>query len=106
MMEALAAVGLAGNVVQFVQFSGQLLSETIAIKRTGNPTSLPHLKACAEEIVKQSAVIQLRLNAGSIAEPLNEEDQVSAMKTHKFQYLLKDGAVSSRIGLELPGGWY
>ncbi|KAF2177303.1 hypothetical protein K469DRAFT_644493 [Zopfia rhizophila CBS 207.26] len=34
-MEALVAVGLAGNVVQFVQFAGQLISETRAINQTG-----------------------------------------------------------------------
>jgi len=42
-MEALAALGVAGNVVQFVQFAGQLISQFDEIRKTGTTNELQHI---------------------------------------------------------------
>lgn len=73
-MEALVAVGLAGNVVQFVQFSGKLISETIAIRKDETPSSLPNLKNLSEILTKQAGIIRARLKASNAT--LAQEDQV------------------------------
>ena len=56
------AVGLAGNVVQFMEFAGKMISEIQTILRTGSPTSLPDLKNLTEELMKQSDTIHSCLN--------------------------------------------
>jgi len=76
-MEALVAVGLAGNVVQFVQFAGELISETIAIRKTGSPSSLPKLQNLAANLTKQAGLIKAHLDAARAVEELAQEDQVS-----------------------------
>jgi N-acetylglucosamine kinase-like BadF-type ATPase len=76
-MEALAAISLAGNVVQFVQVTGQLISEAAAIKRNGEPSSLPQLRNLAANVTKQAGVIKSRLQASGTAQALTEENQVS-----------------------------
>ncbi|OAL43080.1 hypothetical protein IQ07DRAFT_473640, partial [Pyrenochaeta sp. DS3sAY3a] len=47
-MEALLAVGLASNVVQFVGFAHNLVSAASAIRKNGAPSSLPDLKDLAQ----------------------------------------------------------
>jgi len=76
-MEALIAVGLAGNVVQFVSFAGKLISETSAIRKTGSPSSLPGLRILTHTLTQQSGSIHksLRNRPGSF--PLAPEEQVS-----------------------------
>lgn len=73
-MEALVAVGLAGNVVQFVQTAGQLISQTITIKQTGGPSSLPELRNLVQTLTKQAGMIKTRLGANSASH--SEEDKV------------------------------
>ncbi|CAI6337945.1 unnamed protein product [Periconia digitata] len=72
-MEALVAVGLAGNVVQFVQFSGQLIAETSRIRQDGSPSSLPGLLKSSEKLITQTKIIFKCLKSKS--ETLTEEDQ-------------------------------
>ena len=69
--------GLAGNVVQFVQSTGELISETNAIPKTGSPASLPELRKLTETLIKQAESIQncLATNAGT-STTLAQEDQV------------------------------
>lgn len=50
------AFGLTGNVVQFVQFAGKIISEMNSI-RTGSPSSLPDLRSLVENLTKQSDTI-------------------------------------------------
>jgi len=76
-MEALVAVGLAGNVVQFVQFAGKLVSETNTIRRTGNPSSIPGLRILTDTLTKQAASIRKCLSASANSAPLSQEEQVS-----------------------------
>lgn len=73
-MEALVAVGLAGNVVQFVQFFGQLVSLANEIKRKGAPSSLLDLRKVAQDLAQQTRVIVTRLKAN--AATLEHEEQV------------------------------
>lgn len=73
-MEALLAVGLAGNIVQFVQFAGKLISEAHSIKRTGNPSSIPDLKILAETLTKESESIHETLKGSNAT--LSKDDQV------------------------------
>ena len=75
-MEALAAVALAGNVLQFVQFSGHLITDLSSIRATGHVKALPPLKSLAEELVKQASVLQARLEANVAVQALSLEDQV------------------------------
>jgi hypothetical protein len=74
-MEALIAVGLAGNVVQFLQGAGTLIAEANAIRISGSPSSLPHLQSLSKTLIDQTAVLRTRLKACSAT--LKEEDQAS-----------------------------
>ena len=73
-MEALVAVGLAGTVVQFVQFSAQLVSIAKDIRKNGAPSSLPNLKTLTKSLIQQTEVIATRLKAN--AATLEAEEQV------------------------------
>jgi len=53
-MEALLAVGLAGNVAQFVQFAGKLISEAHSMKKNGSPKSISELKHLSETLTTQA----------------------------------------------------
>ena len=75
-MEALVAFGLAGNVVQFVQFAGKIISEIDSIRRTGSPSSLPDLRSLAENLTKQSDTIHKCLKGNT--SQVSQEDEVSS----------------------------
>jgi hypothetical protein len=63
MLEALVAVGLAGNVVQFIQFAGELITETKVIRRAGHPSRLPDLRKLTDSLIKQADIIHTHLQA-------------------------------------------
>lgn len=73
-MEALVAVGLAGNVVQFALCLGTLINEAKAIKKTGDTEDLPVIRRHTQLVVDQSVALKMRLNASRAT--LAEEDQV------------------------------
>jgi hypothetical protein len=73
-MEALVAIGLAGNVVQFASSAGALIKEANSIRKMGSPSSLPKLKTQSEDLTSQAAVLRTRLKAYGAT--LAEEDQV------------------------------
>lgn len=75
-MEAIVAVGLAGNVVQFIQFAAQLISEAKTIREKGEPSSLPCLESLSKSLVSLASDIKTRLQASSAT--LAQEDQVCA----------------------------
>ena len=62
-MEALVAISLTSNVVQFVQFARQLLSDIDTIQMTGNPASLPQLRPLAENLTRQAELVKTHLQA-------------------------------------------
>ncbi|KAJ9131629.1 p-loop containing nucleoside triphosphate hydrolase [Pleurostoma richardsiae] len=74
-MEALVAVGLAGNVVQFVQFASQLIQEAISIRRSGSPSSAPELRKLADSLTRQAQVLRTQLATGAQAQSLGPEDK-------------------------------
>ncbi|KAH3904242.1 hypothetical protein HBH56_237610 [Parastagonospora nodorum] len=71
-MEALVAVGLAGNVVQFVQGAGALIALAKEIRDSGSPKALPQLEELSRTLIGHAAVLQSRLRAST---PLTEENQ-------------------------------
>lgn len=73
-MEALVAVGLAANVVQFVQFSSQLIAETARIRHSKDPSTLPNLRNLSQSSITQAETIYKCLKSKSAT--LTEEDQV------------------------------
>jgi hypothetical protein len=83
-MEALVAVGLAGNVVQFVSAAGALIKEANSIRKEGGPSSLPKLKNLSEDLMNQAAVLRTRLKASNAT--LAEEDQVR--EPSKYPYIV------------------
>jgi hypothetical protein len=78
-MEALIAVGLAGNVVQFLQGVGKLISVATAMQRNGvlnRGEGLPDIYKLSTTIITQATILTSRLKASSATLP--EEDQVGA----------------------------
>ncbi|KAH6951184.1 hypothetical protein BKA56DRAFT_711885 [Ilyonectria sp. MPI-CAGE-AT-0026] len=73
-MEALVAIGLSGNVVQFVQFAGQLISETNSIRQNGSPSSLPDLRNLTDSLTKQADAIHKSLPSKASTAMLAPED--------------------------------
>jgi hypothetical protein len=77
MLEALVAVGLAGNVVQFVQFASTLVLEAEKIRKNGSPSSLPALRKLTKELMAQAAVIIKSLKSSNAT--LEPDNQVSPL---------------------------
>jgi hypothetical protein len=79
-MEALAAVSLAGNVMQFLHFSSKVISEARTIEKNGGPSSIADLQRFASNSTKQAGIIRSRLQASIYTRPLSEENQVWASR--------------------------
>jgi len=77
-MEALIAVGLAGNVVQFIQGAGQLISISAQIRKNGSPSSIPELQKLSRELTTQAAIVKSRLEGRNGT--LVSEDKVSCFR--------------------------
>ncbi len=77
MLEALVAIGLAGNIVQFVQSASTLISQTRQIYRTGAPSSMNELKKLVLQLTEQTTMIREQLERCSAQQSLLQEDQVS-----------------------------
>jgi hypothetical protein len=73
-MEVLVAVGLAGNVVQFVQGASALISLAYETKDNGTPQEIPKLIKLSLTLTGYAAVLRSRLKASSAT--LVEENQV------------------------------
>ncbi|KAF2273279.1 uncharacterized protein EI97DRAFT_159994 [Westerdykella ornata] len=72
-MEPLIAVGLASNVIQFVEFGSKLISEAWHIRKHGSPSSLSELHKISQTLVTQADIIYKGLKATNAT--LAEEDQ-------------------------------
>ncbi|TGO19000.1 hypothetical protein BTUL_0006g00330 [Botrytis tulipae] len=109
-MEALAALSLAGNVMQFVDFSSKIISEARAIEKNGESSSIADLQRFALNYTKHASIIKSRLQASNDTRPLSEENQVRAPKHlvdlaadceqagHKFAFYLSTFS-TSRIAI-------
>lgn len=73
-MEALIAVGLAGNVVQFVLCLGTLAKEAKSINDTGSTEEVPAIKVSTQHVINQAMSLKARMKAFTAT--LAEEDQV------------------------------
>ncbi|CAG8952342.1 hypothetical protein HYFRA_00001088 [Hymenoscyphus fraxineus] len=60
MLEAVAAVGLAGNVVQLIQFSYDLINKVVEIRRGGNSPPLLELKHIVTLSIQQIKAIKIQ----------------------------------------------
>jgi hypothetical protein len=77
-MEALIAVGLAGNVVTFIQFAHELIREAKSIKATGSASSIPELRKWVAYLTEQSGDFQKRLKGANAT--VHQEDQVQKIQ--------------------------
>lgn len=77
MLEALVALGLAGNVIQLVQFSADLVKQTVEIRRGGDSPPLLELKHVTANSVQQAEAIQAQLVPRPGQPPLTGQDLVS-----------------------------
>jgi hypothetical protein len=66
-MEALAALGLAGNVVQFIQFASEVVTETREAYRSADDASAQHLdlETVAEDLRKLISPLQASAQASA-----------------------------------------
>jgi hypothetical protein len=79
-MEALAAVGLAGNICQFVDFASKVLHEGKQISVSGSSLSVQHLSLVTDDL--QKLLLSLDNQIGLCQKPngaLNEEDHVCVL---------------------------
>ncbi|TGO50107.1 hypothetical protein BOTNAR_0406g00090 [Botryotinia narcissicola] len=74
-MEALAALSLAGNVMQFIDFSSKIISEARAIEKNGESSSIADLQRFALNCTKHASIIRSRLQASNYTRPLSEDNQ-------------------------------
>lgn len=73
-MEALVAVGLAGNVVQFAMCVHSLVKEANSIRDTEETENLPAVMMWTRSVTGQAVTLQARMKASRTA--FAEEDQV------------------------------
>lgn len=73
-MEALVAVGLAGNVVQFAMCLATLAEATKQLYQEGTTPDLPAIRNATKLAIRQSSGLNDRLEASEAR--LAEEDQV------------------------------
>lgn len=77
-MEALAAVGLASSVCQFVDFASKVLHEGKQISVSGSSLSVQHLSLVADDFQKLLSSLDNQIGLCQNANgTLNNEDQVS-----------------------------
>ncbi|PSN68044.1 hypothetical protein BS50DRAFT_633683 [Corynespora cassiicola Philippines] len=74
-MEAVVAIALAGNVIQFAQLAKGIFSEAKAVRETGYPRSLIALRGSVDNLLKQSGIIHARLVTKADGNKLSQEDQ-------------------------------
>lgn len=73
-MEALVAIGLAGNVVQFVQFAGSIISKAAEIRSQGSLSSIKELQKDTKGVNQQAQMIKAHL--ASHEATLNTDEKV------------------------------
>jgi hypothetical protein len=82
MLEALAALSLAGNIVQFVDFASELLSEGRQIRQAGSTVTNLDLQAICRDLERLSLKISTPVTPPTDeATGLPEDEQVSELMT-------------------------
>lgn len=64
MLEALVAIGLAGNVVQFAQVAAGLDSQADDIRKNGAPSSLRDIRKLIVYLIDQTKAFHIQLGKG------------------------------------------
>ncbi|KAF2472567.1 uncharacterized protein BDR25DRAFT_197492, partial [Lindgomyces ingoldianus] len=106
-MEALVAIGLAGNVVQFVQFAGKLISEAESMRKNGSPKTGAEFLAYLDKWVSNHSSSNPFRNAGATFKLVFLHSKVDdfATKLDKLRNALVLGSIlafraSANINLE------
>ena len=77
-MEAITAVGFAGNIMQFIDFVTKVISAADAIHKRGRPHSLSHLREWAAR--QKDLAWELKTNIEASGVTLCEQNQVRSSK--------------------------
>lgn len=77
MLEALVALSLAGNVVQFADFSSKAIVLFNEVRKHGAPSRMGELQQTATVLVEQTAQMESEMQATSITMPLSVQDKAS-----------------------------
>ena len=81
MLDPLTALGLAGNVIQIVQFTGQLATQAREIRSTGSSRVLRDVRTITYDLLKQIETTKKIFGADDSEQTVrNEEDQVCICK--------------------------
>jgi hypothetical protein len=75
MLEALVAVGLAGNVLQFVQTASSLIVQAREIHKTGDSSPIEEFRRSTISLIEQTTTIKDHLERSSTKEDRLPEDQ-------------------------------
>jgi hypothetical protein len=77
MADPLTAVGLAGSIIQFVDFSSRLVSKSQAIHRSANGELVEneHLEQTTTDLLRLQATLQQGLHSRLSAKELTKDEQ-------------------------------
>lgn len=93
------AVGLAGNVLQFVQSASTVIALTREIRKTGASSALEDFKRRTKALAQQTTTIRDHLETGSTEENRLPEDQVSSVSTSENSVLIGVAHPKSCFGM-------
>jgi len=82
MLDPLTALSLAGNVIQLVQFTGQLAAQAREIRATGSSRILRDVRTITYDLLKQiETTKKIFADDDSVQTVRTEEDQVCTVTT-------------------------
>lgn len=81
-LDPFSAVSLVSNVVQFVQFSGELISKVRETNRFGSTVDTQALNTLTRDLENFTRRIRDRPTAPSLARPVRKDEQVVPQFLH------------------------
>ncbi len=83
MLDPLSAIGLAGNIVQFVDFGLDILTEATEIRRKGSSVKVAHLQKVTSDLVQIATSLRKPAGPGpDVSSGLQEEEEVHSSMAH------------------------
>jgi hypothetical protein len=76
MLEALAALSLAGNIIQFADFISKAIVLFNEVRKHGATSRMEDLQATTTSLVEQTAQMKSELEQNSMGSALTVQDQV------------------------------
>jgi len=77
MLEALAAISLAGNVLQFIEFLAELVSKSSEIRRHGNTVTDEEIETTTSDLIRMGKKLEhLETVEPTAATAITEEEHV------------------------------